>query len=136
MSLKSKYNPTEAELEILQLLWQNGSSTVRFINDKQNEEKEVGYTTSLKIMQIMSEKGMLDVNKNSRQHIYTPTLEENETKGKLLDGFLKKTFSGSAMKMVMQALGNHNPSKEELEEIKNLISEIESLSADRQDKSK
>ena len=128
MSLKSKYNPTEAELEILQLLWQNGPSTVRFINEKQNEEKEVGYTTTLKIMQIMAEKRMLDVNKESRKHIYTPTLDENETKGKLLDGFLKKTFSGSSMKMVMQALGNHNPSKEELDEIKTLINEIENKS--------
>ena len=128
MSLKSKYNPTESELEILQLLWKNGPSTVRFINEKQNEVKEVGYTTTLKIMQIMVEKGTLDVNKESRQHIYTPALDEDETKGKLLDGFLKKTFSGSAMKMVMQALGNHKPSKEELDEIKNLIKEIENKS--------
>ncbi|MCD4834903.1 MAG: BlaI/MecI/CopY family transcriptional regulator [Bacteroidales bacterium] len=128
MSLKSKYNPTESELEILQLLWKNGPSTVRFINEKQNEVKAVGYTTTLKIMQIMAEKGTLDVNKESRQHIYTPALDEDETKGKLLDGFLKKTFSGSAMKMVMQALGNHKPSKEELDEIKNLIKEIENKS--------
>lgn len=128
MSLKSKYNPTESELEILQLLWKNGPSTVRFLNEKQNEVKEVGYTTTLKIMQIMVEKGTLDVNKESRQHIYTPAVDEDETKGKLLDGFLKKTFSGSAMKMVMQALGNHKPSKEELDEIKNLIKEIENKS--------
>lgn len=125
MSLKSRNNPTEAELEILQLLWHYGPSTVRFINEKQNEDKDVGYTTTLKVMQIMAEKGMLSVNKESRQHIYSPTLDENETKGKLLDGFLKKTFSGSAMKMVMQALGNHKPSKEELEEIKTLIEQIE-----------
>lgn len=135
MSLKSKNNPTESELEILQLLWINGPSTVRFINEKQNEVKEVGYTTSLKIMQIMAEKGMLEVNKESRKHVYTPTLDENETKSKLLDGFLKKTFSGSAMKMVMQALGNHKPSKEELIEIKNLINDIENPSAEKQDKS-
>lgn len=132
MSLKSKYNPTESELEILQLLWQYGPSTVRFINEKQNEEKGlnagktgVGYTTTLKIMQIMAEKGMLKVNKESRQHIYTPNIDEEKTKSKLLDGFLKKTFEGSAMKMVMQALGNHKPCKEELEEIKKLINDIE-----------
>lgn len=132
MSLKNKYNPTESELEILQLLWEYGPSTVRFINEKQNLEKDthdgkagVGYTTTLKIMQIMAEKGMLSVNKESRQHIYTPTVDENETKSNLLNGFLKKTFSGSAMKMVMQALGNHTPSQEELNEIKDLIHEIE-----------
>ena len=128
MSKKTNYNPTETELEILQLLWEYGPSTVRFINEKQNEQKDVGYTTSLKIMQIMSEKGMLIVNKESRQHIYSPILDEQETKGKLLDGFLKRTFSGSAMKMVMQALGNHKPSKEELNEIKKLIKDIENKS--------
>jgi len=136
MSTKNKYNPTESELEILQILWQNGPSTVRFINDKQNENKDVGYTTTLKIMQIMAEKGMLTVNKESRQHIYVPALDEEETKGKLLDGFLKKTFSGSAMKMVMQALGNHNPSKEELDEIKNLIEKIENQTGSENDKKK
>ena len=126
MSFKSKYNPTEAELDILQVLWESGPSTVRFVNEKQNEDKEVGYTTTLKIMQIMAEKGMLEVNKDSRQHIYIPLLDEQETKGKLLDRFLNKTFSGSAMKMVMQALGNHNPTQEELDEIKSLIKDIES----------
>lgn len=128
MSKKSNYNPTEAELEILQLLWEYGPSTVRFINEKQNEIKEVGYTTTLKIMQIMSEKNMLSVNKEKRQHIYTPTVDELETKNKLLDGFLKKTFSGSATKLVMQALGNHKPSKKELDEIKKLINDIENNS--------
>ncbi len=128
MSLKIKNSPTESELEILQLLWIHGPSTVRFINEEQNKLKEVGYTTTLKIMQIMSDKGMLNVNKKSKKHIYTPILDEVETKGKLLDGFLKKTFSGSAMKMVMQALGNHNPSKDELDEIKELINKIENKS--------
>ena len=138
-----KYNPTETELEILQLLWESGPSTVRFINDKQNENIDlsagktgVGYTTTLKIMQIMAEKGVLKVNKDNRQHIYTPALDEEETKSKLLDGFLKKTFSGSAMKMVMQALGNHKPSQQELNEIKNLINEIENQSVNKHDKSK
>ena len=125
MDITRKYQPTESELEILQLLWVHGPSTVRFINDKQNEEKVVGYTTTLKIMQIMAEKGMLDVNKTSKQHIYSPSLDESETKGKLLEGFIDKTFAGSAMKLVMQALGNHNPSKQEIKEIKNLIRKIE-----------
>lgn len=125
MSLKNKVNPTEAELEILQLLWEFGTSSVRFINDKQNKTKEVGYTTTLKIMQIMVDKKILNVNKDNRQHVYTSAIDESETKNNLLDGFLRKTFSGSAMKMVMQALGNHNPSKDELKEIKNLINEIE-----------
>lgn len=136
MSLKKKISPTESELEILQIIWENGPSSVRFVNDKQNETKglstnktEVGYTTTLKIMQIMSEKGLLNVNKEQRQHIYSSAIDESETKNNLLDGFLKKTFAGSVMKMVMQALGNHEPSKEELNEIKNLIHEIENRSS-------
>ncbi len=135
MSKKRNYNPTEAELEILQLLWEYGPSTVRFINDKQNEKKDmsfgksvVGYTTTLKIMQIMSEKKVLDVDKEKRQHIYTPIIDETETKSNLLEGFLKKTFSGSATKLVLQALGNHKPSKNELDEIKKLIDDIENNS--------
>jgi BlaI family transcriptional regulator, penicillinase repressor len=125
MIKEKKNQPTETELEILQILWSNGASTVRLVNEKQNEAKEVGYTTTLKIMQIMADKGMLDVDKTSKQHVYTPTLEEVETKDMLLNVFVKKAFAGSAMKMVMQALGNHNPSKEELIEIKNLIRNIE-----------
>jgi predicted transcriptional regulator len=138
MSKKRNYHPTESELEILQLLWEFGPSTVRFINEKQNKNNDlsaeqagkasVGYTTTLKIMQIMTEKGMLSVNKESRQHVYAPNIDENETKGKLLDGFLKKTFSGSASKLVMQALGNHKPSRQELDEIKKLINDIENQS--------
>lgn len=120
-----KIQPTEAELEILQVLWQFGPSTVRFVNQKQNEFKAVGYTTTLKIMQIMAEKGILAVDKNSKQHVYSPTADEHETKSMLLSGFIDKAFSGSAIKLVMQALGNHKPSKDELKEIKDLIKSIE-----------
>jgi len=123
--MPKKNQPTEAELEILQILWQDGPSTVKYVNEKQNSAKEVGYTTTLKIMQIMADKGMLNVNKESKQHIYSHTIDEVETKSLLLDGFVKKAFAGSAMKLVMQALGNHNPSKEELNEIKKLIQSIE-----------
>lgn len=128
MSKEKRYQPTESELEILQILWSNGPSTVRLVNEKQNSEKEVGYTTTLKIMQIMAEKGMLEVDKSSKQHVYNPTIDEQATKEMLLDGFVKKTFEGSAMKLVMQALGNHKPSKDELNEIKDLIKSLEDKS--------
>jgi predicted transcriptional regulator len=125
MTIIKQYQPTESELEILQLLWEIGPSTVKVVNQKQNEGKEVGYTTTLKIMQIMADKGVLEVDKQSKQHIYTPTVDQHELRGKLLDGFVQKAFAGSAMKMVMQALGNHKPSKEELQEIKDLIENLE-----------
>ncbi len=128
MNMKKIYQPTESELEILQILWSNGPSTVRLVNEKQNEEKEVGYTTTLKIMQIMADKSILEVDKANKQHVYKPKLEESETKEMLLDGFVKKAYAGSAMKMVLQALGNHKPSKDELHEIKELIKSIEDKS--------
>ena len=117
--------PTEAELEILQLLWQHGPSTVRFVNDKLNEKKETGYTTTLKIMQIMTSKNMLKREEDGRSHVYKAVMKEEETQQQLLDRFLDTAFRGSAARLVMQALGNAKPSKEELEEIKKLIQKME-----------
>jgi len=117
--------PTESELNILQVLWEYGPSSVRFVNDKLSEQKDVGYTTTLKLMQIMVEKGILTRNTESRSHIYTSRIAEQDTKGHLLNNFLKSTFQGSASNLIMQALGNHNTSAEELEEIKKLIKELE-----------
>ncbi len=117
--------PTEAELEILQVLWQYGPSTVRFINDKLSEQREVGYTTTLKLMQIMLEKGILVRNTDSKIHVYRAVVGESDTQQQLLDKFVESTFRGAAMKMVMQALGNHKTSPAELDEIKALIDKIE-----------
>jgi len=125
MSKKKETKPTESELEILQLLWLNGASTVRFVNGKANETREVGYTTTLKLLQIMHEKGLVLRNTESRTHIYMASVNEEDTRKNLLDRFLDKTFRGSAMEMVMQALGSHETSQEELDEIKALIAKIE-----------
>jgi BlaI family transcriptional regulator, penicillinase repressor len=113
--------PTESELEILQILWQNGPSSVRLVNDELSKFREIGYTTTLKLMQIMFEKGLLSRTEEGRYHLYKPEIEEEATQINLLGKFVDATFRGSAMKLVMQALGNHNSSKEELEEIKKLI---------------
>ncbi len=126
MSKNKIPKPTEAELKILQVLWEYGPSSVRFVNDKLNEEKEVGYTTTLKIMQIMADKQLVVRNTDSRTHIYEPMLEEDATQKQLLEKFVDATFRGSAMKLVMQALGNHKASDEELQKIKELIKRIES----------
>lgn len=117
--------PTDSELEILQLLWQNGECTVRQINELLNERREVGYTTTLKLMQIMLEKSLVNRNANQRTHIYSAAVAEGATQKKLLEKFLDATFRGSSMKLVMQALGNHETSQEELDEIKDLIKKIE-----------
>jgi predicted transcriptional regulator len=117
--------PTEAEIEILQILWQHGPCTVRYVNDLLNQKKEVGYTTTLKIMQIMSEKGLVKRNEQNRTHIYEAHVNEEATQKHMLDKFLDLAFRGSASKLVMQALGNHKATREELEQIKQLIDKIE-----------
>lgn len=113
--------PTESELEILQILWQNGPSSVRFVNEELTKQREVGYTTTLKLMQIMFDKKLLSRTEEGRYHLYKAEIEEEATQINLLEKFVDATFRGSAMKLVMQALGNHDSSKEELEEIKKLI---------------
>ncbi|MEM9918923.1 MAG: BlaI/MecI/CopY family transcriptional regulator [Bacteroidota bacterium] len=122
--------PTDSELEILQILWEHGPSSVRFVNDQLNlrkpaNQKEIGYTTTLKLMQIMTGKGLTHRNTDSRTHIYEALAEETETQRRLLEQFVDATFRGSAMKMVMQALGNNRTSQKELDEIKALIRQIE-----------
>jgi len=123
--MADKNKPTESELAILQILWQNGASSVRFVNDELNKKREVGYTTTLKFMQIMLDKKFVTRNTESRTHIYEAAISEADTQQMLLDKFVDATFRGSAMKLVMQALGNHESSTEELDEIKALIDEIE-----------
>lgn len=125
MAAKHFQKPTEAELEILQILWQEGDSTVKYVNDKLNERKEVGYTTTLKIMQIMSEKGLVERDTTSKSHLYKAAIEESETKQALLDKFLETAFKGSAGNLVLQALGNFETSKSEIDQIKKMIEEIE-----------
>lgn len=117
--------PTESELAILQVLWDKGPSSVRDVNDELNLSREIGYTTTLKIMQIMSEKGLVDRDTSQRTHIYTHTSKQGDTQSLLLGDFLQSTFRGSAKKLVLQALGNHKTTKEELKEIKSLIEKLE-----------
>lgn len=125
MKRKKIPRPTESELSILHILWKHGPSTVREVNDMLSQGKEVGYTTTLKFMQIMADKGLVTRDTSSRTHIYKATVEEADTQGNLLASFLDTTFKGSAMNLVMQALGNHNTTKEELKEIKKLIKKLE-----------
>ena len=124
MKENSVPKPTESELEILQILWKHGPCTVRFVNDLLNEKKKVGYTTTLKIMQLMLEKKILKRDEKKRSHLYRPAVKEKETQRLLLDRFLQTAFGGSAMKMVMQALGNHKTSKEEISQIRKFLDNL------------
>jgi len=125
MTFKRKQHPTESELEVLQILWEHGPSSVRSVNEKLNEKRTVGYTTTLKIMQIMTDKALVTRDTKTRTHIYHADVQEGETQSSLLDSFIQKTYRGSAMRLVMQALGNKEASHEELAELKALINQIE-----------
>lgn len=118
--------PTKSELEILQVLWQHGPSTVRFVNDELNRlKREVQYTSTLKLMQIMVEKGLLDRDDSQMKHVYKPAVEENRTKGFLLDKFLESMYNGSASSLMMQLLGNKKTSKKELDAIRELLKKMD-----------
>jgi BlaI family transcriptional regulator, penicillinase repressor len=121
-----KIEPTRSELEILQVLWEHGPSTVRFVNDKLNEQKRaVQYTSTLKIMQIMVEKGILKRDESNMKHIYSPVMEEQKTKGFLLERFVDSMYNGSASSLVMQLLGNKKNSKKELQAIKDFLKKLD-----------
>lgn len=117
--------PTESELEILSHLWQMKKATVREIHEKLAESKDTGYTTTLKIMQIMHAKGILGRDEQNRTHVYYPLIEEKATQEHLISNFMAAAFGGSAKNLVMQALGQGNPSKEELDEIRAFLDQLE-----------
>lgn len=118
--------PTKSELEILQVLWQFGPSTVRFVNDTLNEQKRaVQYTSTLKLMQIMADKEMLTTDKSSMKHVYSAAIEEKKTKGFLLEKFVDNMYNGSSSSLMMQLLGNKKTTAKELEEIRAMLDKLE-----------
>lgn len=125
MSKEEKTNPTPSELEILQFLWKHGPSTVKQIHEELEKTKEVRYTTTLKTMQVMFERGMLKREAQGRKHIYQAAIAEEETQDVLLDRFLNKTFRGSALKLVMRALGNYDATQSDLNQLKDYIDQME-----------
>jgi len=117
--------PTESELEILQILWDFGPSSVKFVNDKLNEKKETRYTTTLKLMQIMHEKMILEREKEGKGHIYNYLVKESDIKNILVEKIITTIFEGSASNLVLHALENKKTTKKELEKIKELIEKLE-----------
>jgi BlaI family penicillinase repressor len=118
--------PTKSELEILQVLWEFGPSTARFVNDHLNKEKrQVIYMSTLKLMQIMVEKGLLKKDGSQMTHIYQAAVEENKTKSLLLDRVVDNLFNGSASSLMMQLAGNKKLSPKEMEEFKELIKKLD-----------
>lgn len=119
--------PTDSELQILQVLWELKSATVREVNMalSRNKDKEVGYTTTLKMMQIMFEKGLLERDSSSRTHIYKALVSQTVAQQNVVKKLINTVFNGSASQLVMQALNSKNSSPEEIDLIKKYLNELD-----------
>lgn len=124
MEKAKQIKPTESELEILAVLWANENATVRTVHEELTKTKEAGYTTTLKLMQIMHEKGLVTRNTESKTHIYTPAIDKEKTQMQIVNKIIANLFAGSSANMVMQALGGNKTSKEELVQIEELIATL------------
>ncbi len=119
--------PTDAELNILQILWERGSCTVREVHETLYGSDGAGYTTALKLMQIMHSKGLVDRDDSQRAHVYRSAISRQRTQKRFLTDMVQRLFNGSPSQMVLHALGNHpGASREELKEIRALLNKIES----------
>jgi BlaI family transcriptional regulator, penicillinase repressor len=113
--------PTESELEILQVLWSEGNATVRKVHEAMAGFKDAGYTTTLKLMQIMHDKGLVGRDDSGKSHIYFALASKEKTQQQFLGKMMNTLFDGSPSQLMMQALGGHKPSKEEIEKIEQLL---------------
>ena len=123
-----KHKPTASELEILNILWSKGPSTVREVHEVLEKSKDAGYTTTLKLMQIMHEKKLLKRDESSKSHVYTADVSQAKMKSQLVKGMIDTLFNGSATQLVMQALGSYKANAAELDEIKKYLKEMEQKS--------
>jgi len=121
--------PTKAELEILSVVWERETATVREIHEILNELKPTGYTTVLKLLQLMDEKGLVERDKTNRAHVYRAKIEQNDTGKQMLRDVMQKMFGGSALRLVQQVLETETTTKEELKEIRKLIQNAEKRGA-------
>jgi predicted transcriptional regulator len=120
---RSLPRPTDAELEILRVLWERGPATVRQVHEALSGTRETGYTTTLKLMQIMADKGLVTRDESSRTHVYTARASQEHTQRQLLEDLVNRAFGGSAAELVLRALSSHKTSDRELLEIRRLIDE-------------
>jgi BlaI family penicillinase repressor len=124
MATTKTIKPTESELEILQILWKKVNASVREVHEELLQTKEAGYTTTLKLMQIMHEKGLVKRDDSIKTHIYQAAVSKEKTQKHLLNKMIDSLFGGSSGELVMQALGNHKASAEELEEIQKILDNL------------
>lgn len=124
MDIKKSIKPTEGELEILSVLWEKRFATVRDVHEAINQTRESGYTTTLKLMQIMHEKGLVSRNTSSKVHVYEALVDKEATQDIFLNKMIQSLYAGSSAKLVLHALGNAETTDEELEQIKQFINAL------------
>jgi BlaI family transcriptional regulator, penicillinase repressor len=134
MSRANTPRPTDGELAILRILWDRGPSTVRQVHDVLAHERQAAYTTALKLLQIMTEKGLVERDERDRTHIYRARLSEETTQRQLVRDLLDRAFGGSSTKLVMQALATKRASAEELRDIRKAIDGARNDREDRNDR--
>jgi predicted transcriptional regulator len=125
MKKKLRAKPTPSELEILHILWSRGPSTVREIHDVLSKQKDVGYTSALKLLQIMTSKGLVTRTEDQRAHVYQATQPAETTKQQVVADVLQRVFRGSASQLMQHVLSGRRGSKEEIEEIRRMLDEYE-----------
>ena len=125
MSDGKKLKPTDGELEILRVLWSQGPSTVRRVMEVLNEKRHMGYTTALKLMQIMADKGLVTRDESKRTHVYHAACSEDDTQRHLVGDLMERAFENSAQKLVMHALSTQKASADDLAEIRKMLDEME-----------
>ena len=123
--IKMEIKPTESELEILQVIWKMGQCTVRDVHEELVKNKDAGYTTTLKLMQIMHDKGMVERDTTSKTHLYKSLITREQAQQTAIDKIISTVFKGSTSDLVIQALGHHRASKDEIDAIKDYLKQFE-----------
>ncbi|MGZ3756414.1 MAG: BlaI/MecI/CopY family transcriptional regulator [Mucilaginibacter sp.] len=119
-----EFKPTESELEILQVIWKKGQCSVRDVHEELTKNKDAGYTTTLKLMQIMYEKGLVERDATAKTHLYKALITREQAQNTALDKIIDTVFKGSTADLVIQALGQHRASKDEIDAIKNFLQQF------------
>ena len=125
MPRKPSDQPNDVELSILRVLWERGPSTVREVHEAMQDDRDTGYTSTLKMMQVMLEKGLLKRDDSRRPQVYQPAAPEEQTQNRIVRDLVQKVFGGSAQKLVLRAVRTHRISRAELAEIRKLLKNLE-----------
>ena len=125
MARRPSSNPTEVELQILRVLWERGPSSVREVHLALEDDRDTGYSTTLKMMQVMTEKGLLLKDDSRRPQVYRPAISQEQAQTQFVDDMIQRVFGGAADKLILRAVSSRHLSREDLEQIRKLLKKLE-----------